>query len=111
MDSYEGAVIVPSLVITEVCYLIQTRVSPTAEAAFLDAIAHDEFVIEHPTSEDWRRIAQLVRQYVNLPLGVADAAVIATSERLGVAQVATVDQKHFRIVRPKHCDAFDLVLG
>lgn len=109
LDSYDGTVILPSLIITEVCYLIQTRVGAMAEAAFLDAVAFGEFTIEHPTNDDWKRIAQLTRQYSSLPLGVADAAVVATAERLDVSTVATVDKKHFRIVRPSHCGAFDLV--
>jgi hypothetical protein len=35
--------------------------------------------------------------------------VIATAERLGSATVATLDRRHFSVVRPKHVAAFDLV--
>ena len=37
----------------------------------------------------------------DLPLGLADASVIATAEHLGVNRVLTVDQRHFRAVRPR----------
>jgi uncharacterized protein len=33
-DSFDGQLIVPSLIVTEVCYLAQTQVGPQAEAKF-----------------------------------------------------------------------------
>jgi predicted nucleic acid-binding protein len=44
-----------------------------------------------------------------MPLGGTDAAVIAVAERLGVEQVATVDHRHFSVVRPLHVSAFTLL--
>jgi hypothetical protein len=47
-------------------------------------------------------MADLVTRYSDLPLGTTDAAVIAVAERLGVAEVATLDWRHFTVVRPRH---------
>ncbi len=47
------------------------------------------------------RIAELVVQYRNLPLGTVDASVIAAAERLGVKDVATIDRRHFTVVQSK----------
>lgn len=110
-DGFEGSLIVPSLIVTEVCYLAQTQVGPQTEARFLDSIVAGELVIEHPTEQDWVRITQLVRQYAGFPLGVADASVIATAERLGITQLASIDHRHMRAVAPRHCDAFELLPG
>lgn len=54
-------------------------------------------------------MAELVRTYADLPLGAADAAVIAIAERLGLHTIATVDRRDFTIVRPRHIEAFTLV--
>jgi hypothetical protein len=35
--------------------------------------------------------------------------VIAIAERLNLTEVATVDRKHFSIVRPRHVPAFRLL--
>jgi predicted nucleic acid-binding protein len=35
--------------------------------------------------------------------------VIALAERLGVTRVATLDQRHFSVVRPRHIPAFTLL--
>jgi predicted nucleic acid-binding protein len=60
-------------------------------------------------AEDMQRMAALVRQYADLGLGGTDAAVIATAERLGVTRVATVDRRHFTVVRPAHAESFTLL--
>ena len=49
---------------------------------------------------DWLRIAELVARYGDLPLGTVDASVVAAAERLGVTEVATLDRRHFSVVRP-----------
>ena len=58
---------------------------------------------------DWLRIAHLVWRYRNLPLGTVDATVIALAERLGVTSVATLDRRHFGVVKPAHTDAFQML--
>jgi hypothetical protein len=54
-------------------------------------------------------LAAVTAAGVSLPLGIVDAAVIATAERLSLTEVATVDRKHFSIVRPRHVSAFRLI--
>ncbi|GAA0509405.1 hypothetical protein GCM10009545_09380 [Saccharopolyspora thermophila] len=60
-------------------------------------------------SADWERVADLVERYADLPLGLADASVIAVAERFQVHQVATLDRRHFSVVRPNHVPAFTLL--
>jgi uncharacterized protein len=58
---------------------------------------------------DLARMADLVETYSDMPLGAVDAAVVAIAERLGLVEVATLDRRHFTIVRPKHVPAFTLL--
>jgi predicted nucleic acid-binding protein len=41
-----------------------------------------------------------------MPLGATDASVIALAERLGIGTIATLDRRHFTVVRPRHVGAF-----
>jgi predicted nucleic acid-binding protein len=50
-------------------------------------------------------------RYVDLPLGMADASVVAAAERLGATEIATLDQHHFSVVRPRHVESLALVPG
>ena len=101
--------LVPSTVVAEVGYLLEQRVGPRVEAAFLQAIADGDFEPVALEAEDFARMAQLVAQYDDLPLGTTDASVIALAERLGIDEVATLDQRHFRTVRPSHTKALILL--
>ena len=97
------------LVITEVAHLVGTRLGVDAEVRFLGDLAAGEFAIEAVVASDWLRIAELVARYQDLPLGTVDGSVVAAAERLRISKIATLDRRHFSIVRPAHIDAFDLV--
>jgi len=101
--------LVPELVITEVVYLLATRLGPDAEVRFLGDLAAGNLLAEPVDPGDWLRIAELVNSYRDLPLGGVDASVIATAERLGLSEVATLDRRHFTVVRPSHVAAFALL--
>lgn len=99
--------ILPALVVTEVTYLVGSRLGPAAEAKFLRGLG--EFDVDCPTTEDWARIAELVDQYADFPLGGVDAAIVALAERLDVDVLITLDRRHFGAVKPRHRTAFRLL--
>jgi predicted nucleic acid-binding protein len=99
--------VVPALVIAEATYFVGRRLGPAAEAAFLRGVCQLE--VEGPSAEDFARIAELVEQYADFPLGGTDASVIALAERLAAPTVVTLDRRHFAAVRPRHCEAFELL--
>lgn len=108
-STYPGRLIVPGPILTEVCYMAESRLGSETEAQFLDSLVAGEFELEALTTSDLERMADLVRTYADFPLGAADASVIAVAERLQVTRIATLDHRHFRAVRPAHCDAFELL--
>ena len=110
-STHPGPLIVPTLVITEVVYLIASRLGWQAETRFLGDLAAGEMSLEPVDRKDTLRIAELVARYHDLPLGTVDASVIAAAERLGVTEVATLDLHHFTVVRPHHVEAFNLLPG
>lgn len=109
LETHEGPLIVPILVITEVAYLLATRLGAEPEVRFLGDLAGGVFTAEPVAVADWIRIATLVARYSDLPLGTVDASVVAAAERLGVREIATVDRRHFTVVRPRHAEAFTLL--
>ena len=61
--------------------------------------------------DDWSRMAELVEQYADFPLGATDASVITLAERLNTDTLITLDHRHFAAVRPRHCVNFHLLPG
>jgi uncharacterized protein len=109
LEDHPGPLIVPTLVVAEVAYLLKTRLGPQAEVRFLGDLASGNLIAEPVVASDWLRIAELVANYRDLPLGTVDASVVAVGERLRLSQVATLDYCHFAVVRPTHIDAFELL--
>jgi hypothetical protein len=94
-------------VVGETGFMIGRILGPAAEAAFLRSLAGGELRVEGLTPADLDRMAELVETYADLPLGTADASVVA--ERLNIGDVATLDHRHFTVVRPRHVAALRLV--
>ena len=109
LETHPGPLLVPMLVITEVAYLLATRLGPGAEVRFLGDLAAGNLIPEPVDAADWLRIARLVAQYDDLPLGTVDASVVAAAERLEITEIATMDRRHFSVVRPTHTVAFELL--
>lgn len=106
---HPGPLAVPVLVITEVAHLVGTRIGADAEVRFLGDLAGHAFLTIPVEEEDWLRIAELVSRYRDLPLGTVDASIVAAAERLGITAIATLDRRHFGVVRPAHVGAFELL--
>lgn len=91
-----GSYLVPSGILAEICYFIERRLGQRALDVFLQDLEEGRFELE-PVEGDLPRIRHLVVRYADLPLGFADAAVIACAERSG-GRVLTLDERHFGIV-------------
>lgn len=104
-----GPLITTALVVAETAYLISRQLGPAAEARFFRAVADGELQIETITPADARRIAELIETYADLGLGGTDASLIAIAERLNVGTLATLDRRHFSVVRTAHTAGFEIV--
>lgn len=94
-----GPLRVPSPVLTEVCYLLERQRGSQAEVIFLRALADEQLHLVPITTIDLIRMAELVMTYADLPLGAVDASVPALAEQFDDLDVATLDRRHFTILR------------
>ena len=93
----------------EAGYFVRKLLGPAAEAGFLHELVRGSLDLQPLERDDLIRMAELIETYADLGLGTVDASVIAIAERLGVSTIATLDRRHFTVVRPRHVSAFDLV--
>ncbi len=99
--------LIPSPVLVEVDYWLTKLAGPDAWSSFVADIVRGAYRVMHPTENDIERAAELETEY--LDLGFVDASVIAICERLGETQVATLDRRHYSVVRPRHCSHLTLL--
>ncbi len=101
--------LVPATVTAEVGYLLAREAGARVESLFLRSLAEGDFAAVDLTAADYARMAELVDTYGDLPLGTTDASVIAVAERLKLKDVATLDRRHFTVVRPSHVNSLTLL--
>jgi predicted nucleic acid-binding protein len=104
-----GAIILPMAILGELDYLLRVKLGITAEVRLLEGITKGALTLEAFTTQDAARCRELLEKYQDLDLGLADASVIATAERLEVYRILTVDQRDFRAVRTIRGDPFVLL--
>ena len=96
VTSDRGPLIVPAGILSEVTYMLEAHAGHSVSDSFVASL--EDGSIQFDCGErDFARIRKLVDRYKDLPLGFADASVIACAERRG-GRVLTYDQRHFPIV-------------
>jgi hypothetical protein len=101
--------IIPAPVLVEVDYWIRTRLHPGVLAALLDDIVDGSYVVQDLRPEDYLRVRDLCARYADSNIGFVDAAVLTVVERLNETKLATLDRRHFGLLRPRHVTALRLV--
>jgi predicted nucleic acid-binding protein len=101
--------ILPTPVLPEVCYLIHSRLGHVVMRRFLNELASGEPRLESIQQADLKRITEILDQYADAHLDFTDAAIIVIAERLNLRRILTLDRRDFSIVRPRHCDFFELL--
>jgi len=109
LESHPGPLITIEPVLAETGWLLERQLGAAAEAALYRSVANGELGVQHLCSADWTRIAELTERYADQPLGGVDAGLIAVAERLGLTTIATLDRRHFGIVRPSHIKTLTLI--
>ena len=109
LQNTTDTLVVPITVLPEICYLLNNHLGQESERKLIGSIIQGELRIETLINEDFRRSFQLLETYSDLNIGFVDASVVAMAERLKIHRILTTDRKHFSIVRPRHCQTFELL--
>lgn len=76
---------------------------------FVSSLTTSAVQLESISVEDLSRIHKILEQYADSQLDFTDAAIVAIAERLLINRIYTLDRRDFTIIRPKHCDYFELL--
>jgi predicted nucleic acid-binding protein len=101
--------VVPAPVLVEVDYWLGKLFGSEVWELFVEDVNRGAYRLYHLDEDALVRAAEIERQYESLDLGLVDAAVMVTCERLGETKVATLDRRDFGVVRPRHCESLVLL--
>jgi len=107
-QSVNEPLMLPVVVLPEVCYLIASRLGHQAMRLFVSSVTPETIQVESVTTEDFVRVHQILERYADNQLDFTDAAIVAIAERLNITRVYTLDRRDFSVIRPRHCDYFEL---
>lgn len=94
-------------VITEAMYLLSP--SPQTQDRLWEFIIRGALRMAELTQADAPRLRELMHKYADLPMDLADAALVRVAEREKVRTIFTLDQSDFRVYVPSHIRAFRLL--
>ena len=72
---------------------------PQAQDAVWDMLVRGAVQLLPLGTDDVPRIRELLHKYADLPMDLADAALVRVAERDGIHQFFTIDQKDFAVYR------------
>ena len=101
--------ILPIVVLPEVCYSIASRLGHQAMRRFIANLSASSTQLEALAPTDLERVHQILEQYADSQLDFVDAVIVTIAERTGITRVLTLDRRDFSLVRPRHCDYFELL--
>lgn len=93
--------------LAEVMYLVGRVGGHRPQEAVWALVAKGIVLLDTPEPDEWGRMRDLMDQYRDLPMDLADASLVAAAERLGLRRVYTLDS-HFRAYRVGG-DSFDVI--
>lgn len=96
-------------IVTECCWLLETRLGPESAWLFVDDVIQGAFRVHVSDEQDLKRAVQIDRHYRDAGFGFADACSLAACERLKLTTVFTFDRRDFTVYRTTGRKALKLV--
>lgn len=92
--------ILSPFVLAELDYLILKYAGVEAEIALMDEVSRRVYEIPDINRFNWHDLKIMLERYADLRIGLADASLLIFADYYKTNEVLTLDQRHFRAIRP-----------
>ena len=103
------ALVVSPYVVAELDYLVATRHGVDDEFAVLDELTGGAWDLPAFDQEGLRRCREVISRYRDQAIGVADASIVVLAERYRTRAIASLDHRHFDVLRSLDGRSFDVL--
>ena len=108
--SYLGKrILLPVTLLAEIDYMVSKYLGDHVARAFFAGMENGDLELLGFDTTDFARANAIMARYPDVPLGIADASVMALAERYQIRQILTLDRRHFSLVKPSNMDYFELL--
>jgi predicted nucleic acid-binding protein len=110
LQRLEEPIITTYPVIIETSYLLAERCNQSIQFKFLEQFIQGRVNIFSLEIHHLERCLNLMKQYADLPMDLADASLLVVAEELDEARILTTDQRDFNIYRFHTVKVFNNIL-
>ncbi len=104
-----GPLLLSPFVLAELDYMVSRESGVSGELKVLADVANGVYRLAEFSQADVAQAAGVVERYCDLRIGLADASIVVLAAKFGTTRVLTLDERHFRAMRPLHADAFTIL--
>ena len=98
--SAADTLVVSPYVVAELDYLVATRHGVDSELAVLDELASGAWQLAALDEQELRRARGVIASYRDQEIGLADASIVVLAERYRTRRIASLDRRHFDVLKP-----------
>ena len=109
LDGEVGPLVLSPFVLAELDYLLTRWSSPDDALALMREVERRTYELAEFDANDVGRSADVVESYRDLDIGLADASIVVLAARLRTKRILTLDERHFRALRPLDAGHFVLL--
>ena len=110
IDQSNEPLVVSPYVVAELDYLVATRAGVEAELKVLREFAGGAWeMAAFGVPDDLEQVASVIKKYRDQNIGVADASNVVLADRYHTRTIATLDRRHFEVLRPMRGGRFSVV--
>ena len=110
-DPASGQLFVPAPVLNELDHFMRRRAIADRWLTFCEDVEDERYLLHPLTPASLLEAARLQAKYQDLRLGFVDAVVFLTCVELGERTIATLDRRHFSVLRTPEGQALEIVPG
>jgi uncharacterized protein len=99
METIEEELCTTPLIVAELDYLVARQGGPNAVRVLRENFEHGAYQVEWWPTAIHETIA-VAKRHESMELGLADASLVVLAARLQTIDIATLDERHFRALKP-----------
>lgn len=101
--------LIPEAILPELAYMVIRDLGYATFIIFMRTMLNNRQQIIWTTEADLTRATDIMEQYADSKIDFVDCVIMAIAERLNITRILTIDQRHFRLFRPQHAEAFEIL--
>jgi len=99
IDNTDESLVVSPYIVAELDYLVLTRHGSSAERSVIAELASGAWELAQMSTNRVQDALQVVKKYADQPVGLADASNLVLAETYRTRRIATLDRRHFSVMR------------